>query len=316
MSTVSHGLKQLADTIETLENSGRPVSDITTHTDEVASDDGLTAEFSVQIPLPFAGGDEDGGDSVFSPTAAEVAEDGTVQVSFEGRITDEDVESVRTTPAVEEGSRGVGGGGGVPPHRDPEALEAAYEQCDTFVEMKRALGTDVTPEAVRQQMVKHGIHEVPDGSESRYADETAQEEQAPEEPELEPPEESKERAPERSDDTERDEAAADSEDSPSELAERPQAEPSQPTQSTEVFVSDGGLQADLTVEELKEVVQTSRTLYEAAQELRVGREEARDMLDRLDLLDLVTGRLSTKDERTVTSEEIDRRIRSSNLGTA
>ncbi|MFT4885629.1 MAG: hypothetical protein ACI8U4_003155, partial [Natronomonas sp.] len=168
---------------------------------------------------------------------------------------------------------------GPPPHRDPDALREAYEQNDTFVEMQRALGSDVTPEAVRQQMVKHGIHEITEEKPSETDGESEQ--------------------------------SQDSSTSSVEVSEDTrQAESSQ---TGKVFVSDGGFPADLTVDDLKDVVQSSNTLYEATQRLDTDLEEARDGLKRLNLLDLVKGRLSTCDEQTVTGEEIDRRIRSSGL---
>ncbi|RDZ63830.1 hypothetical protein C5B90_11960 [Haloferax sp. Atlit-12N] len=47
----------------------------------------------------------------------------------------------------------------VPAHRDPVRLREAYEACETFKEMTDALGVDVTPQTVRNQMIQHGIHE-------------------------------------------------------------------------------------------------------------------------------------------------------------
>lgn len=307
MSTVSHGLKQLADTIETLENSGRQVTDITTRTGEFESGEGLSAEFSVQISLPLSGGDGEDSPSTFSATEAEVRQDGTVRVSFEGQLTDEVVQSPREAASIEQPSQEVATG--TPPHRDPEALAEVYERCDTFVEMKRALGADVTSEAVRQQMVKHGIHEVPD-ERPQLSTEDTQEADAPDEAEAASNEGASERPDENDADADRDSWDDISVDSSMEPEEGTRSET---TTSTEVVLSDGGFQADLTVDELKDVVQSSRTLYEATRKLRVDREEAREMLERLNLLDLVTGRLDTEDERNVTGEEIDRRIRSSNL---
>jgi len=203
--------------------------------------------------------------------------------------------------------------GQVPPHRDPDALQEAYEQCDTFAEMKRALGTDVTPEAVRQQMVKHGIHEVPDESGHQIADENEREAKPTANAQSSSAEDTKERPPDSSDDSGESESIDGSEESPAVSEESSQTDAAP---STEVVVSDGGFQADFTVEEIQNIVQSSQTLHEATQKLHVDREEAREMLKHLDLLDLVTGRLSTKSERQVTSEEIERRIRSSNLTTA
>lgn len=295
MNTVSQGLKLLADAIEKLEQNGHPVTDITTNTDGLEPENDLTAEFSVEVPLPFAEGSEESGSSIFTAKAAEVRQDGSVHVSFEGEITDKDIWTSGHTDRLEQQSRIPEGR--LPPHRDPDALQEAYEKCDTFVEMKRALGADVTPEAVRQQMVKHGIHEVPT-------------EDSPE-----PPDEDVSEVPEGShidsnNGSKRTEVTSDSTASPEMPEESTQTDPSQPT---EAIISDGGYPTDLTVEELKEIIKSSQTLYEATQQLGVDRGEAREMLNRLNLLDLVTGRLQTKDERTVTSEEIDRRIHSSNI---
>jgi hypothetical protein len=47
-------------------------------------------------------------------------------------------------------------------HQNPEALAEVYEKYDTFAEMTDALGVDVGAQAVRKQMIRHGIHE-PEG---------------------------------------------------------------------------------------------------------------------------------------------------------
>jgi hypothetical protein len=298
MNTVSHGLKQLADTIEALENNGQSVTDITTTCDDGASE-GLTTEFSVKIALPFSG---ENGNSAFTATAAKVKQDGTVQVSFEGQITDKEIQPACDIEAPEQQSRE--NEGDVPSHRDPDTLQEVYEQCGTFVEMKRTLGTSVTPEAVRQQMIKHGIHEVP----AKESSETLEEDTS-EVTEMDSREISGESPTDADNGSDQVEGGDDSTASPEMPEESTRTEPSQ---SGEVIFSDGGFPADLTVEELKEIVKSSQTLHEATQQLSVERDEAREILSRLDLLNFVTGRLKTKDERTVTNEELDRRIRSSN----
>lgn len=45
------------------------------------------------------------------------------------------------------------------PYRDPDRLEAVYDEDATFKEMKAALGVDVTAQTVRKYMIKYGIHE-------------------------------------------------------------------------------------------------------------------------------------------------------------
>lgn len=276
MSIVNHGLKRLATTIETLEDDGNTITEISTNTGNSCSSDCLTAEFSIVIPLPVS--KHDGGYSVFDATEAVVREDGSVLVSFEGEITGHEIETASTNGALAQQSDGREGE--LPPHRDPEALQKAYEECDTFVEMKRALGTDVTPEAVRQQMVKQGIHEV--------TEDDSAETECDSEQELSIGDASAPR------------------DSPEDSVQHGS------TRSLEVFVSDGGFPSDLTVPELKKIVKSSESLYEVSKQVSASLDETREMLKRLNLLDFVTGRLSTKGEQTVTDEEIDRRIRASN----
>ena len=50
-------------------------------------------------------------------------------------------------------------------HHDPEALAEVYEEYETFAEMTEALDVDVGAQAVRKQMIRHGIHE-PEGQNS------------------------------------------------------------------------------------------------------------------------------------------------------
>jgi hypothetical protein len=50
-------------------------------------------------------------------------------------------------------------------HHDPEALAEVYEKYETFAEMTEALDVDVGAQAVRKQMIRHGIHE-PEGQNS------------------------------------------------------------------------------------------------------------------------------------------------------
>lgn len=286
MSTVSNKLKQLADTIETLENNGITVSDVSTSSNKCEWDAGLSTEFSVTIPLPLRCVGED--EATLSATEAEVTDDGSICVSFEGDIvgqkleivTEQDHSNEKTDKSEDHPSQESDESEDeLPPHQDYDALQAAYEQCDTFVEMKQTLETDVTPEAVRQQMVKHGIHEVPT---------------------EESPEEVFDNGSKQSKDG-----------SPSSIKGSNDTQQVESSQTEDVFVSDGGFPSELTVDELRDIVQSSQTLYQATQQLDVDMEEARDMLKQLDLLDFVTGRLSTRDVESVTEEEIYCRIRSS-----
>lgn len=74
-----------------------------------------------------------------------------------------------------------------------------------------------------------------------------------------------------------------------------------------------GLPSHLTLDELKVVVRDAKTLYEAHQQLGLNRERTRSLLQQLNLLDLVHGRLATRDRYTRTIAEINRRIQTASL---
>ncbi|NHN58566.1 MULTISPECIES: hypothetical protein [Halorussus] len=73
------------------------------------------------------------------------------------------------------------------------------------------------------------------------------------------------------------------------------------------------LPSDLTLSEVKTVVQEVKTLYEAQQRLDLERDETRHLLQELDLLDLVQGRLATRELEERTIEDINRRIQSASV---
>jgi hypothetical protein len=60
-------------------------------------------------------------------------------------------------------------------HHDPDALAEVYDEHETFAEMTAALDVDVGAQAVRKQMIRHGIHE-PEGQASADASSTSVEE--------------------------------------------------------------------------------------------------------------------------------------------
>ncbi|MEF8853290.1 MAG: hypothetical protein V5A44_09135 [Haloarculaceae archaeon] len=78
----------------------------------------------------------------------------------------------------------------------------------------------------------------------------------------------------------------------------------------QVVLSDGiGLPDDVTAEDLVETVERSNTIYEVKQDIDIERDDALEMLQDLNLLDLVVGRLATEGEREVTREDIVDRLR-------
>lgn len=256
-----------------MENSGKCVTNVSTDIDEPQSGGDSNVAFSVQIPLQLDASDKN---AEFAVVDAEMMDNESVLISFEGDLPMQD---------SQESSQQLSDTGEVtPPHRDPNALQAVYDESNTFVEMQRKLGTDVTPEAVRQQMVKHGIHTVPENGSTDEDDGGVAE------------------------------AVGDSgsiREVPDPDAVKPNI--SQDSDQGETFASDGGIPSGLTVEEVKEIVKTSHTLYDATRKLSVDQSEAREILKQFNLLDLVTGRLTTRGEKEVTDEEINQRIRASNI---
>jgi hypothetical protein len=82
-----------------------------------------------------------------------------------------------------------------------------------------------------------------------------------------------------------------------------------------VVLSDGiGLPDDVTVDALIETVQRSNTIYEVKQDIDVDRQDALEMLQELNLLDLVVGRLATESERDITREDVVDRLRDASAG--
>ena len=75
---------------------------------------------------------------------------------------------------------------------------------------------------------------------------------------------------------------------------------------------DVDLPDHLTIEQVKTTVRNAKTLYDVQQDLDIDRERAQSLLQDLNLLDLVHGRLSTRGLQERTMEEINRRIQTNN----
>lgn len=69
-----------------------------------------------------------------------------------------------------------------------------------------------------------------------------------------------------------------------------------------------GIPKGIDVETLVSAVEGANTLYDIQRHLDISREEAVDLLSRLDLLELVVGRVDTADDRKVTRESIESRL--------
>jgi len=77
-----------------------------------------------------------------------------------------------------------------------------------------------------------------------------------------------------------------------------------------LVLSDGvGLPDNVEVEELIETVNESNTIYEVKEDLDLERKEAHEILKKLNLVDLVMGRLSNDRNRDITREDVIDRLR-------
>lgn len=216
---------------------------------------------------------------------------------------------------------------GPPQYKDPERLEAVYENNDTFTEMRDALDADVSAQTVRRHAMKHDIH-TPDDRDDDSEDPADTDESSPDvtaEDELaESVSAEDQESPTAAGDT--DASTDGDEPEPSEPAEREATSdggtdvesaaeaPSEPSIENgptidRVLEPEVELPPDMTVEQLKLAVEEANTLYDVQQAFDLDREAARRLLERFDLLELVHGRVATRDRREELKEEIDRRIR-------
>jgi hypothetical protein len=159
----------------------------------------------------------------------------------------------------------------LPAYEDVPYLERLYETCETFTEMSRQIDMDVSSETVRRYMIEAGVHEpTPYDTD---ADATG-------------------------------EATGGSVD-----------DPTGPTDTgglprDEELIADGiGLPDELDVADVVDAVVDAQCNYEVSQALDLDGDRSRELLQRLDLIDLVSYRLTDAPEVEPTYEEVTARIR-------
>ncbi|MDG5777839.1 hypothetical protein VB773_05745 [Haloarculaceae archaeon H-GB2-1] len=205
----------------------------------------------------------------------------------------------------------------VPPYEDTEYLQAVYDHCGTFEAMTDIIDLDVTAETVRRYMIDAGVHEPTSyQTSSGNADETGL------------PEESDASETDSNDDEDAMsdlEASADGtilsvdEEATVSMLDADEQGPGHTDEFDDMRGEDGrivladgvGLPEGVTVEQVIDSIQQSRTLFEVQQGMGIERDKARSLLQELNLLDIVVGRLAVESERQVTREEIVDRIRDS-----
>lgn len=262
------------------------------------------------------------------PTEATIGGDGTVTVSIRASEAgrDERVGAERSVEAdgsavddpAETGDEPDGESDrDVPPFRDPDLLAEVYDSCETFAEMSDAIDMDVTAETVRRYMIDCGIHEpnrYDTGDDADTADvdsetlDTAVETPATEaeaaDGENETPGGTYE-AP----DANGTEASGDEPETESPTAAH-DGRAGREADATPIVLTDGlGLPDDLTVDALVETVSRSNTVYEVTREVGLERQETLELLERLNLIDCVVGRITYEHERAGDREVILERLR-------
>jgi len=262
-----------------------------------------------------------------------------------GSIEEEQTEKTRS--ANQEQSRDASKN--KPAYKDPNRLREVYENHDTFNEMTAALDVEVTPQTVRRYMIKHGIHEPasrktptknllstnPDAVSTTEDNESQNSQRRESTGEKGQDSETRNRDTESrdvvSDGTQNENCSTDNDeaDQSSERRDAEKHESQNDQQSAQDTTTSEGttnhtetdstleeqsteieLPPGLSIEQVKETVHNSKTLLEVQNNLNLDREEAQQLLQDLNLLDLVHGRIATRDRKDQTLDEINRRVQS------
>ena len=278
--------RKFGELADDFESAGLTLIDVTSHSEQLFADGSLLLDVSVGIPI-FEKIDTSGIEITLQDSG--VLTDETLTVDFSVRVPLDD-DSEGHSPEIELERDDHDGEVTAPeskntsdfqsaktkPHRNPERLQEVYDKFDTFKEMTAALGADVTSETVRSNMVKHGIHK-PKTNGTGEATEEAKSTDGESKDDIHQPETSGEQLLEHDEKT---------------------------------VVSDGfGLPEEITLDEFKSIIHTSRSFLEVQRKLNTDRDSTHQLLKELNLIDLVHGRLSKQSERDPSLEEIDRRIR-------
>lgn len=304
---VSDAFETLTQVLQCVESSDAEVKTVSVRGRTTAEKDEITADVTVATPV-FGGAQLHEDVSVeaeeFDLTNQRAEFDLTVTVPVGIDVPNTPVPQGNTDDLASNLSQSES----VPAYKDPEALAAAYEACDTFPEMTEALGAEVTSETVRRYMVEYDIHDPTEttpqaGGLSLSNVGAASENQ----------DDAKGTDNSRESDTETD--TDEPPEDPDGLGGRSVAEllaDSDTQDSDDNLVADGlGVSRDLTVAELAHTVNQSTSLHEVTRDLEMSQNHARRLLSELDLLDLVTHRLAA-DQIRVSHAEIKRRITGNN----
>jgi hypothetical protein len=322
---VSPAFEELTVLLQGLESSDAVVRAVTVTDEAERGVDGLTAELTVAIPVLPGVSLQDG---VGLDAHGFDVEDGRVEIDIELTLPGDGADIADTIAQARESTQPSQTDSSVPAYRDPEALQAVYEEYDTFPEMTDALGADVTSETVRRYMVEYDIHD-PSDSASSYGDSrpssgadsgpgtlsTNGQADAPTAVDAQVADRggSSPDAPAVS--------SPDSADSAADAAQPPSPAPGddrgEESLADLIAAADADLNADvgggrsipddLTLGEFTAVINNSNTIHEVKQHLEMSQSNARQLLRDLDLIDIVTNRLAAN-QINVSNREVLRRM--------
>jgi len=301
---VSDAFETFTQVLECVESSETEVKTVSVQGQTTADNDEISADLTLETPV-FGGitlhDDVSVDAEEFDLTDKRIELDVTVTVPVG---TDIPVPTEDQGDATDQLAQNLSQSDSVPAYKDPDALRAAYDTCDTFPEMTEALDADVTSETVRRYMVEYDIHD-PTDTTPQAGGLSLSDVQADSETDTDPKPSADSAAP---DDQPDDDGQP---EDPDGLGARSVAEllaEADSQDSDDNLVADGlGISQDLTVAELARTVTQSTSLHEVTQRLDLSQTHARRLLSELDLLDLVTHRLAANQIR-VSNDEIKRRI--------
>ncbi|UHQ96157.1 hypothetical protein [Natrinema halophilum] len=321
---VSAAIGEFAEILADLEQTDKKVRSVA-----LAETDGDTETVTarVQVGVPVI----DGGrlsDDVTVQAAEENLTDGHVDVTLEFSIPagsgDRTLETHQSgsLPRSVKSAEAFATPASTPPYKDPDVLETVYEQYDSFPKMTDALGVDVTSETVRRYMVKYGIHDPDesadesddqtiDDTESESADDVTTNTDGPQSSTVGTETASSTEDESSSSSGDRDAESPADDASQSGFGERSVAEILADTDldEEESLIADGvGVPRNLTVADLTEILNRSRTVSEVKRALDLDHDQTRRVLNELGVISFVTGRL-TNSRCDISISEVEECIR-------
>lgn len=329
-------LRRLAELIDRIEQSALNLLRVTSK-DPIASEEPPSINVKARLPLLPPEAVED-----VTISTTEMTSDGTLDIEFVATVNSAEIDDISTdgrsaeiqstdngnqrkqaqnqsTETDNQKTQVQGQSSKTPAYKNPELLKEVYESCDTFPEMRRALGVDVTAETVRLHMVEHGIHDPESGiTEAQENGSHAQSQNSSGEEETTDNGEkttpvtnghSDQVAGTNGHDKQTTSGVNGHSDEVQTSTEKKTTEPGLETTASEMNnLEEVNLPERVTIEEIVEALKTARTIHEVEIKLGLERKEARELLKKFDMLDTVMGRLKQPAENDVTAEEIKERI--------